>query len=61
MHENDVMHRDLKTENILISYDGHAKLTDFGVSKGNVPNNEQGPQDTGIKGTNYYVAPEMLL
>jgi serine/threonine protein kinase len=37
MHDNGVMHRDLKTENILISSDGHVKLTDFGVSKGNLP------------------------
>jgi serine/threonine protein kinase len=42
MHDNGVMHRDLKTENILIGSDGHAKLTDFGVSKGNLPKNEQG-------------------
>ena len=60
MHDNGVMHRDLKTENILIGSDGHAKLTDFGVSKGNLPKNEQGAQETRAKGTSFYQAPEML-
>ena len=36
MHKNGVMHRDLKSENVLIDRDGHVRLTDFGVSKGNI-------------------------
>lgn len=60
MHENGVMHRDLKTENVLISSDGHAKLTDFGVSKGNLPKYDQGAIDEKAKGTLFYMAPEMI-
>lgn len=33
IHSNGVIHRDLKLQNILIGPDGHAVLTDFGISK----------------------------
>lgn len=36
MHEAGVMHRDLKSENVMIGANGHAKLTDFGISEGNL-------------------------
>lgn len=33
IHKNGVIHRDLKLQNVLIGPDGHAVLTDFGISK----------------------------
>lgn len=39
-HSKNVIYRDLKPENILIDAMGHAKLTDFGLSK-------QLPEDQG--------------
>lgn len=33
MHKMHYIHRDIKPDNILISADGHLKLTDFGLSK----------------------------
>ena len=33
IHSNGVVHRDLKLQNVLVGPDGHAVITDFGVSK----------------------------
>ena len=32
-HKNHIIHRDVKPHNILITNDGIAKLTDFGIAK----------------------------
>ncbi|KAL8130848.1 hypothetical protein AgCh_006964 [Apium graveolens] len=33
LHTLEIVHRDVKPDNILIAHDGHIKLTDFGLSK----------------------------
>lgn len=33
LHENQIIYRDLKLENILIGDDGHIMLTDFGLAR----------------------------
>ena len=57
LHKTGIVHRDLKPSNVLIDIDGHAKLTDFGISK----KIEDQIQHTARIGTPYYMAPEVTL
>eukprot|EP00999_Lentomonas_sp_LEN2_P002121 NODE_334_length_1615_cov_121.293011_g302_i0.p1 GENE.NODE_334_length_1615_cov_121.293011_g302_i0~~NODE_334_length_1615_cov_121.293011_g302_i0.p1 ORF type:complete len:415 (-),score=89.35 NODE_334_length_1615_cov_121.293011_g302_i0:254-1498(-) len=59
VHSANVLHRDLKPANILVNYDCHLKLCDFGLARGYDPN---GKVDmTSYIVTRWYRAPELLL
>lgn len=57
LHDNSIVYRDLKPENVLLSMDGTAKLGDFGFAK----KLEKGGHTYTFCGTPGYVAPEVVL
>lgn len=58
LHENKVIHRDLKAGNVLLTLDGEVKIADFGVSAKNKSTLQK--RDSFI-GTPYWMAPEVVM
>jgi serine/threonine-protein kinase len=59
-HQEGVIHRDVKPENILLTRDGTTLVTDFGVARG-VERSVAGLTTTGsVMGTPAYMSPEQL-
>ena len=57
IHQNDIVHKDIKPDNIMINSDGAPKIADYGISKsledGNI-------KPTTNRGTREYMSPELL-
>lgn len=61
LHDHWILHRDIKTSNLLLSNRGHLKIADFGISRYVGDPLPQGHHLTSLVVTLWYRAPELLL
>lgn len=58
LHSKNIIHRDLKADNILVEKTGICKISDFGISKRTDDLN--GMASTAMQGTVFWMAPEVI-
>ncbi|XP_066440219.1 protein kinase C theta type-like [Eleutherodactylus coqui] len=58
LHQRNIVHRDIKLDNIMVDRDGHIRLIDLGLAQDGVTSSNK---ICGRTGTVKYMAPEVLL
>lgn len=56
-HKNNIIHRDIKSQNVLVKDDGSVKLSDFGIAF--TGDSQQLTQTDTVMGSVHYLAPEL--
>ena len=54
-HGLDIIHRDIKPQNIMVQPDGNVKVMDFGIARAK---NSVMTQTSSVLGTAHYISPE---
>ncbi|WP_281703141.1 Stk1 family PASTA domain-containing Ser/Thr kinase [Cryptobacterium curtum] len=54
-HNQDIIHRDIKPQNIMVQPDGNVKVMDFGIARAK---NSMKQQTSAVLGTAHYISPE---
>jgi len=57
LHQNNILHRDIKTANIFLNKEGYIKVGDFGISKMLTSRRDA----ESCVGTPYYISPEIVI
>eukprot|EP00636_Phaeomonas_parva_P000763 CAMPEP_0118857586 /NCGR_PEP_ID=MMETSP1163-20130328/4621_1 /TAXON_ID=124430 /ORGANISM="Phaeomonas parva, Strain CCMP2877" /LENGTH=525 /DNA_ID=CAMNT_0006790911 /DNA_START=342 /DNA_END=1915 /DNA_ORIENTATION=- len=57
LHDNNILHRDMKPENVLVAKDGVLKIADFGLARTQKKNQDMTPQMVSL----WWRSPELLI
>jgi serine/threonine-protein kinase len=59
-HRLDIVHRDVSPANVMLTWDGHVKLADFGIAKARTMA-DPAADGRPLLGKKHYMSPEQLL